>query len=147
MNLSERIEADYLAAYKGKDAVLLGVLRLLKTAAKNLQVELRRPPEEAELLDLVVKQCKQRQDSIEQFSQAGRNDLADKERAELEALRRYLPEPLEGEALKEAARKAVAELGAAGPKDMGRVIQHIMTAYKGRVDGKVVSAVVKEALS
>ncbi len=147
MNLGEKIESDYIAAYKGKNAIQLSVLRLLKTAAKNLQVELRRPPDEGELMDLVIKQCKQRQDSIEQFTAAGRLDLADKESAEMAVLRAYLPEPLEGEALKEAAESAIAELNAASPKDMGRVIQHLMAAYKGRVDGKAVSAVVKECLS
>lgn len=147
MNLSERIEKDYVSAYKAKDAVRLGVLRMLKTAAKNLQVELMRPVTEAELLDVVLKQAKQRQDSIEQFTAANRTDLADKEQAELVILREYLPTPLEGDELAAAIDAAIAETGAKGPQDMGRVMQAIMNAHKGRVDGKALSATVRARLA
>ena len=82
MSLTTRIEQDYIAAYKAKDALRLGVLRLLKTAAKNLQVELMRPVTDEELATVVQKQAKQRQDSIEQFTAANRPDLAEKEAAE-----------------------------------------------------------------
>ena len=82
MSLTTRIEQDYIAAYKAKDALRLGVLRLLKTAAKNLQVELMRPVTDEELASVVQKQAKQRQDSIEQFTAANRPDLAEKEAAE-----------------------------------------------------------------
>lgn len=146
MTLSERIEKDYVSAYKAKDAVRLGVLRMLKTAAKNLQVELMRPVTEAELLDVVLKQAKQRQDSIEQFTAASRTDLADKEQAELAVLREYLPTPLEGGELDAAIAAAIAETGAKGPQDMGRVMQAIMNAHKGRVDGKALSATVRARL-
>ena len=94
MSLTTRIEQDYIAAYKAKDALRLGVLRLLKTAAKNLQVELMRPVTDEELATVVQKQAKQRQDSIEQFTAANRPDLAEKEAAELSILKDYLPDPL-----------------------------------------------------
>jgi uncharacterized protein YqeY len=87
MSLTTRIEQDYIAAYKAKDALRLGVLRLLKTAAKNLQVELMRPVTDEELATVVQKQAKQRQDSIEQFTAANRPDLAEKEAAELSSAR------------------------------------------------------------
>ena len=86
MSLSARLEQDYITAYKAKDAVRLGVLRLLKTALKNFQVQHLRVPEDGDVFDLIAKQCKQRKESIDQFSAAGRMDLADKERAELEVL-------------------------------------------------------------
>ena len=91
MSLTTRIEQDYIAAYKAKDALRLGVLRLLKTAAKNLQVELMRPVTDEELASVVQKQAKQRQDSIEQFTAANRPDLAEKEAPELSILKDYLP--------------------------------------------------------
>lgn len=147
MSLSARLEQDYIIAYKAKDAVRLGVLRLLKTALKNFQVQHLRAPEEGDVLDLIAKQCKQRKESIDQFSAAGRMDLADKERAELEVLQGYMPEPLEGEALTAAVREAVTESGAIGPKDMGKVMQILTAKYKGRYDGKAASETVKSVLA
>lgn len=94
MSLSTQIEQDYIAAYKAKDSLRLGVLRLLKTAAKNLQVELMRPITDEELAAVIQKQAKQRQDSIEQYSAANRPDLAAREADELAILKGYLPEPL-----------------------------------------------------
>ena len=142
MSLTTRIEQDYIAAYKAKDALRLGVLRLLKTAAKNLQVEL-----DEELASVVQKQAKQRQDSIEQFTAANRPDLAEKEAAELSILKDYLPEPLSEEELAAAIDAAIAALGVTNMSGMGKVIQSVMGDYKGRVDGKAVSAAVKARLS
>ncbi len=147
MSLSARLEQDYLVAYKAKDTVRLGVLRLLKTALKNFQVQHLRVPEEGDVLDLIARQCKQRKESIDQFTAAGRLDLAEKEQAELVVLQGYMPEPLEGEALLAAVREAVAEAGAAGPKDMGKVMQILTAKYKGRYDGKAASEAVKAALA
>ena len=143
MSLTTRIEQDYIAAYKAKDALRLGVLRLLKTAAKNLQVELMRPVTDEELATVVQKQAKQRQDSIEQFTAANRPDLA----AELSILKDYLPEPLSEEELAAAIDAAIAALGVTNMSGMGKVIQSVMGDYKGRVDGKAVSAAVKARLS
>ena len=144
MSLTTRIEQDYIAAYKAKDALRLGVLRLLKTAAKNLQVELMRPVTDEELASVVQKQAKQRQDSIEQFTAANRPDLAEKE---LSILKDYLPEPLSEEELAAAIDAAIAALGVTNMSGMGKVIQSVMGDYKGRVDGKAVSAAVKARLS
>ena len=127
MSLFEQIEKDYIQAYKAKDSVRLTVLRLLKTAVKNKLVDLCRPGgtlDDGEMMDLIIKEGKQRQDSIEQYTAAGRSDLADKEAAELVVLQSYLPKPLTEE-----------ELTA------------VMAAHKGRVDGKVLSAAVKARLS
>lgn len=146
MSLSERIEKDYISAYKAKDQVRLGVLRLLKTAAKNLQVELLRPITDDEMFDLVMKQAKQRMDSIEQFRAAGREDLASKEDAELTVIRDYLPQPLSPEELNQAIDAAILAVGASSMQDMGKVMSSIMADYKGRVDGKALSSAVRARL-
>ena len=150
MSLFETIEKDYVQAYKAKDAVRLTVLRLLKTAVKNRLVDLCRPGgtlDDAEMLDLIIKEGKQRQDSIEQFTAANRPDLAEKEAAELSILKDYLPEPLSEEELAAAIDAAIAALGVTNMSGMGKVIQSVMGDYKGRVDGKAVSAAVKARLS
>ncbi len=119
MSLTERIDNDYVQAYKAKDALRLSVLRMVKTAAKNRLVELRRPGgalEDGEMLDVFIREAKQRQDSIEQYTTAGRPDLAAKEEAELTILREYLPRALSPEELGAAIDAAVAELGATGTR-------------------------------
>ena len=150
MSLSARIEQDYIVAYKSKDSLRLSVLRLLKTAAKNLLVELRRPGGElsdAELYGVLVKQAKQRQDSIEQFKLASRPDLADKEEEELRILREYLPSQLDAQELETAVNAAIAECGATSARDMGKVMQKMTAAYAGRIDGKSLSALVRDKLA
>lgn len=143
MSTAERIEKDYLDAYKAKDKVRLGTLRLLKTAAKNLQVELMRPLTDADYMDVLLKQAKQRQDSIEQYAAANRSDLAEQEAAELAVLREYIPQPLTEEELLDVVEKTVKPLLGEGMKAMGKAIQAIMAEYRGRVDGKAVSDAVK----
>ena len=113
-------------------------------------MELRRPGgtlSDEEMMDVIIKEGKQRQDSIEQYTAAGRSDLADKEAAELVVLQSYLPKPLTEEELTAVIDAAIAETGAASPRDMGKVISAVMAAHKGRVDGKVLSAAVKARLS
>ncbi|PTN37703.1 GatB/YqeY domain-containing protein [Desulfonatronum sp. SC1] len=147
MSLQERIERDFIAAYKNKDTVLVAVLRMLKTATKNRQVDLQRLLSDDEVLDLVLKQIKQRQESIDMYSKAGRDELAAKEAAELELLRAYQPQPLSADELTALIETVVSEQGATSIKDMGRVIQAIMNTHKGRVDGKAVSELVRNRLS
>lgn len=146
MSLIERVEKDYVTAYKSKDALRLSVLRHLKTAAKNLQVQLMRPVTEEEFLDVIMKQAKQRQDAMEQFRSGGRHELADKEAAEYAVLQEYMPKPLSPEETEEAIREAVQAVDAHDVRDMGRVMNHIMAAHKGRVDGKTLSSAVRAAL-
>lgn len=146
MSLLEQLEQDYIVAYKAKDSVRLSVLRLLKTALKNFQVEHMRPPADDDAMHLISKQCKQRQDSMEQFGAAGRQDLVDKESAEYDVLCSYMPAPLEGAELDAAIKAAIAETDASGMKDMGRVMQSLMATYKTRVDGKNASNAVRAAL-
>ncbi len=147
MGLQSRIESDFIAAYKAKEQVKISVLRMLKAAAKNKQVELRKPLEDADILDVLARQTKQRQESIEQFRSAGREDLAAKESAELEILRAYMPTPLTSAETADLVKRTVADLGASGPQDMGRVMQAVMAEHKGRVDGKELSSMVRAQLS
>ena len=150
MNLFERIEKEYIEAYKAKDTLRLGVLRLLKTSVKNKLVELKRPGgslSDAEMLDVIIKEGKQRQDSIEQFTAANRPDLADKEAAELSILQDYLPKALSPEELDAVIGATISELHATSPRDMGRVIAAIMAAHKGQVDGKALSEAVRARLT
>lgn len=143
MSLIERIEKDYLSAYKSKDQIHLNVLRLLKTAVKHLQVELKRSITDSELITLLQKQAKQRQEAIEQFYAAGRLDLVDKESAELDILKLYLPEQLTFEELVTVVDNTIILLGITKITDMGKAIQHILSQYNGQVNGKVVSELVK----
>ena len=147
MNLQARIESDSLIAMKARDALTLGVLRMLRAAAKTLQVELRRPLTEAEFFDVFAKQVKQRRESIELFAKANRADLVEKEERELAVLAAYLPAPLTDDELAAAVNAAVAELAASTMKDMGKVVQSVLAAHKGRVDGKRVSDAVKARLA
>lgn len=143
MTLSERIEKDYVAAYKAKEQLKLDVLRLLKTAAKNKLVERKRPGgslSDEEMLDVLLGQAKQRRDSIEQYRLAGREDLAAREAAELTVLQGYLPPPLSEEELAAVIEAAVAETGAASIKDLGAVKNVVLNGYKGRVDNKALAA-------
>lgn len=147
MSFVERIEKDFVAAYKNKSETLVAVLRMLKTAIKNRQVELRRPLDDGEVLDMVLKQIKQRQESIDLFAKAGRNDLAAKELQEMELLRAYQPQFLTSEELAALVDKTIADQGAATIKDMGQVIQAIMNSHKGPVDGRAVSELARTRLS
>ena len=148
MSLIEQIDKDYIAAFKAKDDVKKAVLRHLKTAIKNRTVELKGETlSDDEVLDLVAKQIKQRKDSIEQYNAAGRPELAEIEAVEVEALSGYMPEQLSEEEIAAAIDKAIADLGASSMQDMGKVMKAIAEAYKGQVDGKVVSGLVRARLS
>lgn len=146
MNLQEQIEKDFVAAYKAKEEVRVAVLRMLKTAIKNRQVELLRPLSDEEILEVIARQVKQRQESFEQFSQAGRQEMADREAAEMVELKGYMPTQLTPEETVAAVEAAIAETGASSPKEMGKVMQALMARHKGRIDGKAVNEIVRAKL-
>jgi uncharacterized protein YqeY len=146
MSLTARIESDFLAAYKAREELRVAVLRLVKAALKNRAVELMRPLTDDDAMDVLLKQVKQRQESIEVFGRAGRQDLLEKEQAELDILQTYLPSRLSPEELDAAVAETLAALGASGMKDLGRVMQALTAAFKGRVDGKELSALVRAKL-
>jgi uncharacterized protein YqeY len=148
MSLEERLSVDIGAAMKAKNPARLTALRMLKTALMNKSIEKGRALEEAEEMQVVSSLVKQRRDSIEQFTAGGREDLAAKERAEIEILETFLPPAVSDDDLERAVSDAVAQTGAAGPKDIGRVMKVVMTALSGKtVDGKKVNDLVRAKLT
>ncbi len=146
MSLLSRISSDYIAAYKAKDQTRLDVLRMLKTAVTVQEKKQRAALGDDDVMQVLLREAKQRQDSIQEFTRAGRLDLADKEQAELEILRGYLPRQLSPEELEQAVDVAITETGAISMKEMGAVIQAVMNSFKGQVDGKAVSQLVRSKL-
>ena len=148
MSLKDRISADMATAMRAKDQARLAPLRMAKAALMNREVEKGRDLDEAESQQVIVSIIKQRRDSIEQFSNGGRQDLADKEAAEITVLEAYAPPPVDASVIQAAVDEAVRESGASSPKDMGRVMKAVMGKLAGQaVDGKTVSDLVKKKLA
>lgn len=147
MTLVEDFQADLKAAMIAKENTKRDTLRLVVADFKNKRIELGRDLEEAEALAVVAKAKKSRLDSLEQYTAAGREDLAAIERAELEIIAVYLPEEMGEDELREIVRAVVEEVGATEPKDMGTVMKALMPKVKGRADGKAVQRIVVELLS
>jgi hypothetical protein len=142
------LNAALAEAMRSRDAVRLGALRMLKAALMNREVERGRALDEGEALQVVASLVKQRKDSIEQFTKGGRQDLADKEAAEIVVLSAYLPPAADPEAVERAVAEAIRETGASSPKDMGRVMKAAMAKLAGQsVDGKVVNELVRQKLT
>jgi uncharacterized protein YqeY len=147
MSLNDKVAADITAAMKAKDAARLSALRMLKAAIMNKGVEKGRDLEDAEIQQVVSSLVKQRRDSIEQFSKAGRTDLVDKETGEVAVLEAYLPPAVTAEEIDAAVTAAIAETGASTPKDMGKVMKAVMPKLAGKnADGKVVNEAVRRKL-
>ena len=135
-------------AMRSHDAVRLSTLRMLKAAIMNREVERGRALDEAESLQVVASLVKQRRDSIDQFAKGGRQDLVDKEAAEIKVLEGYLPPAADAAAIDQAIAEAIAETGAASAKDMGRVMKTVMAKLAGQsVDGKMVNERVRQKLA
>ena len=147
MTLKERITEDMKAAMRAKDSARLGTIRLLQAAMKQKEVDERVTLDDAAVIAIVDKLVKQRKDSIAAFGQAGRQDLVDKESAELAVLQAYLPERLSAEEVAAAVKALVAETGASGPADMGKVMGAAKAKLAGKADMAAVSAAVKAALA
>ena len=148
MELREKIEADTRGALKSGAKDKVSTLRMLNAALKNKQIDRRRPLTTEEVIETVRSLIKQRKDSIEQFTKGGRQDLVDKETAEVMILEAYLPKQLAREELEAMIRDAIAQTGAQGARDMGKVMKATMTRLAGKTaDGGRVSQLVKEKLS
>ena len=148
MSMLTDVNARIIEALKAHDAPTLSALRMLKTALTNREVEKGRALEPAEAFQVVATLIKQRRDSIEQFQRGGRQDLVQKEQFEAALLEAMMPPPVSLEEVEAAVAAAVAETGAASPKDMGRVMKAAMAALAGRpVDGKAVNDAVRRTLT
>jgi uncharacterized protein YqeY len=146
--LVEQVTKDIASAMRGQDQQALGPLRMLKAALMNKEVEKGRALDEAESVQVVNSLVKQRRDSIEQFRAGKRDDLADKELAEIQFLQRYLPPAADPETIARAIDEAVAETGATSPKDMGKVMKAVTVKLAGlTVDGRSLSEAVKARLA
>lgn len=146
MGLREQIDDDVKTAMKAGEKDRLSALRMLTAALKNKQIDKRRPLTEEEVVEIVRSLIKQRRDSVEQFARGGRQDLVDKETAEIAVLEVYLPRQLSPEELEAMVREAVSQTGAQGPKDMGKVMKALAPMTAGRADGRLMSEMVKKAL-
>lgn len=146
MGLQAKIEADTKDALKAGAKDKLSTLRMLSAALKNKQIEKRRPLTEDEVLETVRSLIKQRKDSIEQFGKGGRQDLVDKEQAEVAVLETYQPAQISREELEAMVKDVVAQTNAQGAKDMGKVMKVLVPMLAGRADGKLVSELVKNTL-
>jgi hypothetical protein len=145
--LKDRINDDMKAAMRAKDSERLGAIRLLNAAIKQKEVDERVTLDDASVIGIVDKMLKQRKDSIEAFEKAGRTDLADKEKSEVGVLQAYLPARLSADEIAAEVKAIVAELGASGPGDMGKVMGAVKQRLAGKADMGLVSAAVKAALA
>jgi hypothetical protein len=147
MSLNEKIGGDITAAMKAKDAARLSALRMLKAAIMNKGVEKGRDLDDGEVLQVVASLVKQRRDSIEQFSKAGRTDLVEKETGEIAVLETYLPPAASAEEIDAAVGEAITETGAASVKDMGKVMKAVMPKLAGKhADGRAINEAVRRKL-
>ena len=147
MSLKAQITEDMKNAMRAKDIERLGTIRLLQAAMKQKEVDERVELDDAMVIAIVDKMIKQRKDSIAAFETANRQDLADKEKAEIAVIEGYLPQRMSAEEISAAVKAIVAEVGATGPGDMGKVMGAVKTQLAGKADMGLVSAAVKAALS
>ena len=146
--LTEQIDNDFKQAMKDRAAVRVSTLSFLRSQMKYAMIEKKDEKlEDADVVAVIKKQIKQRQDSIEQYEKGARPDLADKERQEMAILKAYLPEEMSPEQLKAIVEAAVKESGATGIRDMGKVMKAALSLVAGRADSKTVSELIKQALS
>ncbi|MGD8370961.1 MAG: GatB/YqeY domain-containing protein [Syntrophobacterales bacterium] len=147
MSLHEEITASLKDAMRAKDEARLSSLRLVLTAIKKREKDIRRPLEDQEVLAVISSQIKQRHESIEQYEQAGRADLVETEKSELQVLQGFMPEQLSEEEMARVLDEIIAEVGAVSMKDMGKVMKAAMAKLAGRADGRVINSMVKAKLA
>lgn len=146
-DIQDRIREDQKAALKAGDRLRLATLRMMANDLKNRQIELGRPLEEGDVIEVLSRARKQRRESEEQYRSGGREELAEREAAEAAIIQEYLPQPIEEAELDRLIDETIAATGASGPGDMGKVMGGLMPRLKGRVEGAEVSRKVRERLS
>jgi len=147
VTLKDKLNDDLKRAMKGGDSVRRSVIRLVMAAIKNAEIAKQTTLEDADILGVIAKEARQRQESIDAFKQGNRQDLVDKEEKELAILQEYLPQQMSRDEIIEAARKIIEEVEARGPRDKGKVMPKLIAQLKGRADGREINAVVTELLS
>jgi uncharacterized protein len=146
MSYLDKIQKDLKEAMKGRDLIRTRTLRMLLSKLKEKRIERGQDLSEQEELAILKKAAKERQDSAKTYEDAGRNDLAEKEKEELEIINTYLPEDLDDAAIREIVREIIADTGAESPRDLGRVMGPAMKKLTGRADGKRVQMIVRKEL-
>lgn len=146
MSLGEKLSGDFKDALKAGDKDRVSILRMVKSSVKNLEIEKRKPLNDDEISAILRTFVKRARESIEQFSEAGRTELAEKERRELSIIQEYLPKELDEAEVRAIVQEAINESGAEGIKDMGKVMKVVMVKAKGQIDGKRANHLVKEML-
>jgi uncharacterized protein len=146
MSLSERLNDDMKQAMRNQDKFRLSVIRMIRSAVKNVEIDQRRTLEDSEVLDIVTRELKQRKDSLQEFQKAGRDDLVEDLTKEIAIITDYMPEQLSEAELKGIVEETVREVGAASKADMGKVMSALMPKVKGRADGKLVNQLVQQSL-
>ncbi len=146
MPLKEQLTDDLKDAMRQRDALRRSTIRFLLSAIHNDEIARQTDLDEAGVIQVLTKQAQQRRDSIESFKGADRQDLVDKEQSELDIIAAYLPEQMPEDEVKALVQQALADSGATGPQDMGKVMKELMPKTRGKADGKMVSSLVNEAL-
>ena len=149
MALADTIQSDLTTAMKARDTETVSTLRMVMAAVKNARVAAGQSGDvtDEQTLELLTREAKKRNEAAEAYDAAGRAELAAKERSELAVIQRYLPEQLDEATLRGLVDEAIAETGAAGASDLGKVMSAVMPKVKGRADGKVINAIVRERLT
>ena len=147
MSLKDTITNDMKDAMRAGDKARLSAIRMLLSSLKYKEKELKREPNDEEIIQAISTMVKQRRESIDQYKKGGRDDLADAEAKEAEVLMAYMPEQLSEDEVRKIIKDTASEIGASAMKDMGNLMKASMEKLKGRADGKVVNAIVKEVLS
>lgn len=147
MSLKTQLTEDMKTAMRAKDQVSLSTIRLINAAIKQFEVDERTEADDAKVISILTKMVKQRKDSAKIYTEAGRQDLADKENAEIEILNRYLPQMMSAEEIKTVVEAAISETGASGMADMGKVMGVLKTRLAGKADMGEVNKVLKAALT
>lgn len=145
-NLAKRLNEDLKQAMRGGDTVKRSVIRLALAAVQNAEIARQADLEDSDVLGIIAKEARQRQESIEAFKQGNRQDLVAQEEAELAILQEYLPQQMTRDELVIEAQKVIAEVGAEGPSDKGKVMPRLIAQLKGRADGREINTVVTELL-
>lgn len=146
MNLEEKIQNDFKEAFKGKEAVKLGALKMLRAEMHNAEISKRKELDKEEIIEVISREIKKRRDSVDMYEKGGRKELAENEKKEIEILLAYLPAQLSEDEIRQLVKKAVEQTGASGAKEMGKVMAVLSSQTKGRADGALVSRIVKELL-
>lgn len=147
MNLSERLNEDMKQAMRSQDKFRLSVIRMVRSSIKNIEIDQRKTLNDQDVLDVLNREIKQRRDSLQDFEKAGRQDLVDQMKQELDILTAYMPKQLSEDEVKAIVQQTIQEVGASSKADMGKVMGALMPKVKGLADGKLVNQIVSQLLA